>query len=254
MTTPIVRRPWELDPTTIGVHAGHQHRVGGLDPERVKELAAVLADGGRFDDPLPVYQTAAGEHFLDGDGHHRLAAAVLAKVPRVPCLLRQGQATERDAWLLSLKANASHGAKRTPEDIRNAVAAALADPELSQLADRPLGVVLRLDGSTIGKYRRAITGQAADPVKSAAAKAGNAKRHGTAALPADVAAADDMLGKIRTLLRGAGWGNPRWVRDERHALAGRLHAVAEEVSRLADQLLEAGDAPSAPQQPGGPTT
>jgi hypothetical protein len=68
-----------------------------------------------------------GAEYWLADGFHRVHAAQKLRRLTIAADVRQG--TRRDAVLLSARANAEHGLRRTNEDKRRAVLTLLADPE-----------------------------------------------------------------------------------------------------------------------------
>ena len=89
-----------------------------------------------LDDLPPMIVYFDGECHWLADGFHRLAAHAMAKRADVLCEIRQG--TKRDAILHAVKANASHGLRRTNADKRRAVELLLADEEWAQWSDRAI--------------------------------------------------------------------------------------------------------------------
>lgn len=70
------------------------------------------------------------------DGFHRVYGAQRAGLTELPCRTLLG--TQRDAWLYSLSANATHGLPRSNADKRRAVEAALADSEVGAWSHRKI--------------------------------------------------------------------------------------------------------------------
>ena len=89
-----------------------------------------------LDDLPPLIVYFDGECHWLADGFHRLAAHAMAKRADALCEIRQG--TKRDAILHAVKANASHGLRRTNADKRRAVELLLADEEWAQWSDRAI--------------------------------------------------------------------------------------------------------------------
>lgn len=110
-----------------------------LSPEVAKEYAQEIADGAAFPPVIAFYD---GTDYWLADGFHRVEAylrlhgAGLIGAAEIPVDVRQG--TLRDAVLLSVGANASHGYRRSILDKRRAVLVLLNDPEWRDWSDREI--------------------------------------------------------------------------------------------------------------------
>lgn len=104
--------------------------------------------------PVIVYFDGA-DHWL-GDGYHRVEAARKIKRTTITAEVREG--TQRDALLLGIGANATHGLRRTQADKRRAVKRLLGDAEWSKWSDRQIAKVAKVDHKTVGKARRELLG------------------------------------------------------------------------------------------------
>lgn len=145
-----------------------QQRAGGIDTEWAEELAEVLRSGKPYKDKPILYRDPAGVLWLAG-GFHRQEGAIRSKVESIPYEVRSG--TRRDALEFALGDNSDHGLRRTNEDKRKAVETALADAEWGKLSARAIADLCSVDPAYAARVRRELTGEAPDPVKSAAAKA-----------------------------------------------------------------------------------
>jgi hypothetical protein len=122
-----------LDIAVIRLDGGTQPRAG-IDQAVVADYANDMeANGAEFPPVQVVYD---GEAYWLWDGFHRLHARKRNGLHTAPAIVRQG--TRRDAVLLSVGANATHGFRRTNEDKRRAVMALLADEEWGQWSDREI--------------------------------------------------------------------------------------------------------------------
>ncbi len=82
----------------------------------------------------PIGLVFDGQSYWPWDGYHRLGAYEGAGATHIEADVTEG--TTRDAFKLSLGANASHGQRRSNEDKRRAVTLALEDEEFGKLSDR----------------------------------------------------------------------------------------------------------------------
>jgi hypothetical protein len=105
-----------------------QSRVG-LDRLHLEEMRTWLVEHPS-EDMDPVSCIRADGEYLGWDGFHRRKAYEYADRPDIPVEWTKG--TKRDAWKLSLGANAKHGLKRTNADKRKVVCLALEDDELAK--------------------------------------------------------------------------------------------------------------------------
>lgn len=122
-----------LDIAVIRLDGGTQPRAG-IDQAVVEDYANDMeANGAEFPPVQVVYD---GEAYWLWDGFHRLHARKRNGLYTAPAIVRQG--TRRDAVLLSVGANATHGFRRTNEDKRRAVLALLHDEEWVQWSDREI--------------------------------------------------------------------------------------------------------------------
>lgn len=99
--------------------------------------------------PIEVYYD--GEKYHLADGFHRVAAAAMAGVYRIPAIIHQG--TRRDAVLASVGANATHGLRRTNDDKRRAVQTLLRDEEWQQWSDREIARRCHVSHPTVAAIR-----------------------------------------------------------------------------------------------------
>jgi hypothetical protein len=113
----------------VRVDQSTQARVA-LDSATTGSYAEVLRDGGTLPPPELVFD-AASDTYWTADGHHRILAHDLWRGGlasyELNALVRPG--THRDAVLLAVRANHTHGLRRTNADKRRAVELVLADAE-----------------------------------------------------------------------------------------------------------------------------
>jgi uncharacterized ParB-like nuclease family protein len=96
-----------------------------------------------------------GEKFYVWDGAHRAAAHRQAGKKSMLCNVRVG--TKRDAILLSLGANVSHGLRRTNEDKRRAVSIAIADEEWKSWSDERIASACAVGRHLVREIRASLT-------------------------------------------------------------------------------------------------
>ena len=120
----------ELD--QIRIDGGTQSRVE-LNQETVAEYAQAFTDGVAFP---PVVVFFDGASYWLADGFHRYFGARDAGESAIAVQVING--TKRDAVLYSLKANATHGLKRTNADKRKAVETLLKDAEWAAWSNREI--------------------------------------------------------------------------------------------------------------------
>ena len=131
---------------------GAQMRVE-MNTQVVIDYAEEMAGGAIFP-PVIVYHDGA-DHWL-GDGYHRVEAARKIGRDSIDAEVRDG--TKRDAILLGIGANATHGLRRSQADKRRAVETLLRDDEWSKLSDRQIAKKAKVDHKTVGKIRRELLG------------------------------------------------------------------------------------------------
>ena len=116
----------------------------------VKDYVGALRRGEQFPPIRLVYD---GDQYYLVDGHHRLAATrELAGLEDIAVEVFDG--TFSDALWLSWGANRDHGLRRTPEDKRRAVRAALAHPQWNKKSDREIARHIGCDHKTVAAIRR----------------------------------------------------------------------------------------------------
>ncbi len=149
-------------------HARNQPR-SELDKKLVEEYVANMTIVGKGEDgrvvdhdgkPWPAL-TVFEEERDDGtlvyhlaDGFHRYQAAYTKAIRGFQCVVKKGG--RREAWLASLGANATHGKRRTNEDKRRVVAAALTDKELTQYSDSAIAKICQVSSPFVGKLRKEL--------------------------------------------------------------------------------------------------
>ena len=118
----------------------------------VDDYSAAIKDG--IDLP-PVIVFFDGAEYWLADGFHRYWSYTRAGKVSLPVTVHKGD--KRAAWLYALGANDENGIRRTPEDKRNAVNAALADEELGHWSDHEVARKCRVSQPFVSKIRASLT-------------------------------------------------------------------------------------------------
>lgn len=139
-----------LNLNDIRIDGGTQSRVE-LNQETVAEYAEAYRAGASFPPVIVFYDGA--DRWL-ADGFHRYFGAKAAGLEQIYEEVIPG--TQRDAVLYSLKANATHGLKRSNADKRKSVETVLRDAEWVTWSDRKIAEVCGVGAPLVGDVRRAI--------------------------------------------------------------------------------------------------
>lgn len=141
----------QLKLNQIRTDGGTQPRAV-LQQDVIQEYQEQMEAGVAFPPPTVFFD---GKHYWLADGFHRFAAATRA-FPDEPieCDVRQG--TQLDAQWFSYSANQSHGLRRSNEDKRRAVVAALSHAQGARLSDRQIAEHCGVNHSTVSRIRTEI--------------------------------------------------------------------------------------------------
>lgn len=123
-----------------------------LSTDLTQAYQDAMADGAKFP-PLTVFFDGA-DYWL-ADGFHRRYAAIGLGLVDFPCEVKQGSL--RDAILFSCQVNSSHGAQRTTDDKRRAVAKLLEDEEWSHWSNNEIAGRAKVSPPFVAKLREAVT-------------------------------------------------------------------------------------------------
>lgn len=143
-----------IELTLIRIDGGTQQRIE-ISEETVADYAERIAD------LPPVELVYDGTTYWLWDGFHRYHSANRSGLKSIASNIRPG--TLRDAILLSLGANSTHGKPRTQLEKRNAIKRILEDKEWAQWSDRVVAKHCNVSHPTVGEVRREI--EAAKVVK-----------------------------------------------------------------------------------------
>jgi hypothetical protein len=122
-----------------------------LDDALVQHYTEQLLEGKEFPE-VDLYFD--GKHYWLADGFHRLHAHSKAGFKEIASIVNKG--TKRDAFIASLKANATHGKPRTPEERRHVVQLALEDIEMEDWSDGQIAQICDVSKMTVGRIRKAL--------------------------------------------------------------------------------------------------
>ena len=137
----------KLKLTDIRTDGGTQSRVN-LNMFTIEDYAAAMRNGAQFP-PIIVYESDEGIYL--GDGFHRHAAAVTAGLEEIECDVREGD--RRAAILYSVSANATHGQRRTREDVNRAIGMMLRDSVWGRWANNAIAKQISCDPKTVAARR-----------------------------------------------------------------------------------------------------
>jgi uncharacterized ParB-like nuclease family protein len=120
----------------------------GLSEETVCEYAEAMKAGDEFPALDLVFD---GFAYYVADGHHRIEAAKRVGQTTVNANVTNGGL--RDAVLIAVRANTSHGLRRTLDDRRKAVRMLLADEEWRQWSDAEIARTCKVSRELVAKLR-----------------------------------------------------------------------------------------------------
>lgn len=136
-----------------------QSRVA-VSQDKIGEYAELMEEDIEF---TPVEIIDDGKKFYLWDGFHRFHAAVKAKLTTIPANVKKG--TYREAFLLSLGANANHGLPLSNADKRLKVKRALGDVEIALWSDAEIAKVCGVTRMTVWRIRKEQTEGSAPAAK-----------------------------------------------------------------------------------------
>lgn len=161
-----------LDLDLIRIDGGTQARVE-LNQSVVDEYADGFLAGAQFP-PVIVYFDGTDRWLADG--FHRYFGAKKAGLMQIYENVVPG--TRRDAILHSVKANATHGLKRSNADKRKAVETMLADEEWRSWSDRKIAEACGVGNQLVGQVRASLCDSHSEP----ATERSYTTKHGTTAV------------------------------------------------------------------------
>jgi site-specific DNA-methyltransferase (adenine-specific) len=153
VATAIGPQATEIPVSSIRLDGGTQNR-SQLDWVVIAEYSEEMKNGARFP---AIDVTYDGEAYWLVDGFHRVNAAKDAKLETILADVKPG--TLQDAQWRSYGVNKSHGLRRTNEDKRRAVEAALAHPKASTLSNVQIAAHCGVDEKTIRNHRPPVSSE-----------------------------------------------------------------------------------------------
>jgi ParB-like chromosome segregation protein Spo0J len=130
-----------------------------ISEQIVIEYAEAMKAGEEFP---PIRVVFDGFCHYVADGFHRIKAAQLAGLTEIDAVISDGGL--REAMLIAVGANASHGLRRTLEDRRKAVRMLISDDEWGTWSDREIATTCRVSRELVAKVRKEA-GQTLSEVK-----------------------------------------------------------------------------------------
>ena len=140
----------EIPVSLIRLDGGTQNRAQ-LDWVVIAEYSEEMKNGARFP---AIDVTYDGDAYWLVDGFHRVNAAKDAKRETILADVKPG--TLEDAQWRSYSVNTSHGLRRSNEDKRRAVEAALAHPKAAALSNYQIAAHCGVSDETVRRYRETI--------------------------------------------------------------------------------------------------
>lgn len=122
-----------------------------IDPRVVEEYVERL-DGGHTLPPVDVFDD--GQQKLLAEGFHRTEAHRKLGHVEIACLVHQG--SKHDAIWFAIKANQTHGLRRTTADKQRAVKMALRHPNGAGMSDSQIAEVVGVSHTMVAKYREKL--------------------------------------------------------------------------------------------------
>jgi hypothetical protein len=130
-----------------------------INPSVAHRYGLLMIDGewdfARSTEPVVLFHDGT-RHWI-GDGFHRVIGAQNHGVKHLLCEVRNG--TARDALWFSFSANALHGYRREPSDVKHILNRILGDPEWSRKGVREIAEHTGISKSSVQRYREIYLSQ-----------------------------------------------------------------------------------------------
>jgi hypothetical protein len=196
MTSPPAINFADISLAVIRTDGGAQMRTAEIDPAVVTDYVSAM-EGGTVFPPIVVFHSDDNDDCWLADGFHRVEAARRLGRQTITAEVRLG--THRDAILHAVGANASHGLRRTDADKRRSIETLLRDPAWAKWSDREIGKACAVDHKTVGKVRRALTGDVStDRTVTYRDRHGNVSEMKIDVTPTGATMTDRILAKVPT--------------------------------------------------------
>jgi hypothetical protein len=141
-------------PRDLILDSRYQPRVT-IDTGLVQEYAELMSSGWGTFPAVEVFRI--GKELYVVDGFHRVKAALLANVGTIPANIRQG--TPDDALLFCVRANSTHGLRRSNQDKRRAVEMLLDHPVFSRMGSKKIAEYAGVSSPMVIDIKRQRAGE-----------------------------------------------------------------------------------------------
>lgn len=131
-----------------------------ISEDVVNDYAEAFRSGAKFP-PIKIFFDGTNNYL--SDGWQRCEAGKRAGLTEIDADVVKG--SRRDALLYSLKANATHGLRRTNADKRKCVITMLDDFEWAEWSDSEIARHCAVSNMTVGRIRKELSGDAPKDVK-----------------------------------------------------------------------------------------
>jgi uncharacterized ParB-like nuclease family protein len=135
----------------------YQPRVE-MDSSIVAEYAEQMAAGDVFP-PIRVIRLASDGKLYIADGFHRYYAAKKLKHQTIAAEIVKDNGTHTDILLECVKANNTHGLRRTNEDKHRAIEMILSEPAFAKLGNRRISELALVSKSMVIDFKRRAAGE-----------------------------------------------------------------------------------------------
>ena len=236
-----------VSPRELVLDSTYQPRVS-IDSDLVREYAEIMRGGWGDFPPVEVFRLENALYVVDG--FHRVQAAREAKLPKIPANVRNGSAD--DALLFCVRANSTHGLRRSNEDKRRAVEMLLDHPSFSKLGKAKLAdlagvskpmvldVIRKRSGLLTTHEKRKVSTVDSTPPASVSAKLPPSVREMVEAMRGAGASAHVIESAVTAFMakRQAKPKSTRTKRTTEERLKSLLEKVARERQKVAVVTLE----------------
>lgn len=135
----------------------YQPRVE-MDKAIVTEYAKQMAGGDVFP-PIRVIRLASDGKLYIADGFHRYYAAKKLNRKTIAVEIVKDKGTHTDILLECVKANNTHGLRRTNEDKQRAIEMILSEPAFAKLGNKKISVLALVSKSMVIDFKRRAAGE-----------------------------------------------------------------------------------------------